>query len=65
MSKERNPKLEKYIVYGMIIGLFTGSLVSLIGMLIESIFIQITGVGIGLSLGIIIGAIIFSIENNK
>lgn len=63
MVENKNAKLENYLVYGMIFGLLAGSVLSIIGTMFEIIFIQVGGVGIGLSLGMMIGVLIYSLKN--
>jgi len=61
----KKPKLENYLAYGMSFGLLGGVFLSLIGTMLENIFIQVGGFGIGLSLGTLIGTLFYSIENKK
>ncbi|MCD8511702.1 MAG: hypothetical protein LRY73_18860 [Bacillus sp. (in: Bacteria)] len=65
MVENENAKLENYLVYGMIFGLLGGSVLSIFGTMFEIVFIQVGGVGIGLSLGMMIGVIIYSLKQKN
>ncbi|KKB35167.1 hypothetical protein [Bacillus thermotolerans] len=61
-SNEKKPKLESYLVYGMVFGLFVGSIFSTIGFMLEIVFIQVAGAGIGFLLGVVIGVLLYFIK---
>ncbi|WBL16953.1 hypothetical protein [Sutcliffiella sp. NC1] len=61
----KNRKLENYLVYGMVCGLFGGSLLSTIGMMVGNSFIQIAGFGIGFSLGMTLAALLYYYKTRK
>ena len=60
---KQEPKLGMYLAYGMCFGMLVGAGISLIGTMLDSLFFQIGGFGIGLSLGVIAGAVLYSINN--
>ncbi|RNA66917.1 hypothetical protein [Alteribacter keqinensis] len=62
---EKKPKLETYMVYGMIFGLLTGSVLSSIGMTGEIGFIQIAGPGFGLLGGMLTGMLVYLLKGKK
>ncbi|MBM7095147.1 hypothetical protein JSY36_05185 [Bacillus sp. H-16] len=62
---EKKPKLETYMVYGMIFGLLVGSAVSIIGMTGEIGFIQIAGPGFGLLGGMLTGMLVYLLTVKK
>ncbi|AST91148.1 hypothetical protein ACWE42_17595 [Sutcliffiella cohnii] len=64
-KENKNRKLENYLVYGMVSGLFGGSILSTIGMMIGNSFIQIAGIGVGFSLGMTIGALLYYFKNGN
>jgi len=59
---EKKPNLGNYLAYGMTFGVLTGALLSAVAMMMEFSFLQIAGPGIGLSIGIIIGALVYSLK---
>lgn len=64
-NNEKKSKLGNYLAYGMTFGLLGGSILSTIGFMFEIVFIQIAGVGIGFSLGMTVGALLYYFENSK
>ncbi|MFN7252487.1 MAG: hypothetical protein ACK4M9_17160 [Anaerobacillus sp.] len=62
---ENETKLGTNFAYGLSFGLLGGGVLSLIGTMLENVYIQVGGFGIGLSLGVLIGALLYYIEKKK
>ncbi|MBY0095735.1 hypothetical protein [Mesobacillus maritimus] len=61
-KEEKKPNLGNYLAYGMTFGALAGALLSAVAMMMDFSFLQIAGPGIGLSIGIIIGALVYALE---
>ncbi|QFT87555.1 hypothetical protein FIU87_02725 [Bacillus sp. THAF10] len=61
-KKFKKPRLEDYIIYGMLVGLFCGSVLSTIGYMFDYVFLAILSLSFGLGLGTVGGAILYHIK---
>lgn len=61
----KHPKLENYLIYGMIFGLLAGSLLGTFAMIAGHVFIAIGSYGAGVSLGMLIGTLLYTIKKRS
>lgn len=64
-TNENNPKLESYIVYGMICGLFIGSIFGTIGIINGNVLLAVSCSGFGSSFGVLAGVLLYSIKKRN
>lgn len=61
----QNPKLETYLLYGIIFGMLGGVLISLLGIITDILFFKAGGFGVGLSLGVLAGVLLHSAKTKQ
>ncbi|WP_078552278.1 hypothetical protein [Bacillus alkalicellulosilyticus] len=65
-KQQNNTKLGNYIAYGMSFGLLAGAGLSVIvGTMFNNVFIQMAGAGIGLAVGMMVGALLYWVQNKS
>ena len=61
----KHPKLENYLIYGMISGLLAGSLLGTFAMISGHVFIAIGSYGAGAALGMLVGTLLYTIKKGR